>query len=512
MRYKYKVCKGQKVLALSTTLHEAKAEAKRVGGRVVPVGRKNPPDPEYATMLGGGSFSKAYGRPPQAKDFRGTPIDAGPRGVEAITGRGGMYNFDSFDAGKTALILARKALIAKKNYAAAKYLPEITPVRLDKNSVGVREYVYAMPYYTQWMDAWPRPEVARLLFAALEKDGTGTGTMLESATIFKKNMEYYLASASGDTRKQLQAEIKPVVDALTAIHVAVHKMGVNSRRDYYGSDMHQGNFALDGQQLILLDPVAVDLPEKVLDKVWQTNGWAAKPPKQAEGTLYKLLKRKRSWPQTLFTDIGNDTNHKRWQEFAALLYPLLADAGPGTQERIYSAMRRLGAISEVSYDKDENGNIVHIYAMVPATKFPDNAELVLEAIAQGWWNPRESEKSREFLENLLKKQNPRKKNPERTWIPPAEVAAEARKALELRAKQPASNKCCTPVGIARAKQLANRQPVSETTLRRMKAYFDRHAVDAKGKGWKVDSKGWQAWLAWGSDAGREWCEKILRGL
>ena len=104
------------------------------------------------------------------------------------------------------------------------------------------------------------------------------------------------------------------------------------------------------------------------------------------------------------------------------------------------------------------------------------------------------------------------KNPERTFIPPPAVAAEAREALALRAAQPPSNKCCTPVGIARAKQLANRQPVSETTLRRMKAYFDRHAVDAKGKGWKVDSKGWQAWLAWGGDSGREWCEKLLRGL
>jgi len=104
------------------------------------------------------------------------------------------------------------------------------------------------------------------------------------------------------------------------------------------------------------------------------------------------------------------------------------------------------------------------------------------------------------------------RNPERTFIPPPAVAAEARKALDLRAKQPPSNRCCTPVGIARAKQLANRQPVSETTLRRMKAYFDRHAVDAKGKGWGVDSKGWQAWLAWGGTSGRKWCENILRSL
>jgi hypothetical protein len=47
MQYKYKVCKGQKVLALSTTLREAEQEAQRVGGVVLAIGskRRNPLDP-----------------------------------------------------------------------------------------------------------------------------------------------------------------------------------------------------------------------------------------------------------------------------------------------------------------------------------------------------------------------------------------------------------------------------------------------------------------------------------
>lgn len=98
----------------------------------------------------------------------------------------------------------------------------------------------------------------------------------------------------------------------------------------------------------------------------------------------------------------------------------------------------------------------------------------------------------------------------RTFIPPPAVAAEARKGITLRASQPPSNRCCTPVGLRRAVQLANRQPVSETTLRRMKAYFDRHyGPDSRGKGWGVDSRGWQAHLCWGGDAGRKWVESIL---
>lgn len=104
------------------------------------------------------------------------------------------------------------------------------------------------------------------------------------------------------------------------------------------------------------------------------------------------------------------------------------------------------------------------------------------------------------------------KNPGRTFIPPAKVAAEARYGLELRAAQPPSNRCCTDVGIRRAVQLANRQPVSVETLKRMRSYFQRHAVDKRGRGWGVSSKGFQAWLLWGGNSGRDFANRILDEL
>ena len=97
-----------------------------------------------------------------------------------------------------------------------------------------------------------------------------------------------------------------------------------------------------------------------------------------------------------------------------------------------------------------------------------------------------------------------------TYIPPLPVAIEAEKGLKLRSIQTSSNKCCTPVGIRRAVQLSNRQPVSLDTIKRMRSYFARHSVDRLGKGWGIDSKGYQAWLCWGGDAGRDWAEKILQ--
>lgn len=99
-----------------------------------------------------------------------------------------------------------------------------------------------------------------------------------------------------------------------------------------------------------------------------------------------------------------------------------------------------------------------------------------------------------------------------TWRPPADVARAARRGLELRAEQPPSNRAGTPVGLARASQLANRRPVSLETLRRMRSYFARHAVDKEGEGWGRDSKGYQAWLMWGGDPGRAWANRILRDV
>lgn len=96
-----------------------------------------------------------------------------------------------------------------------------------------------------------------------------------------------------------------------------------------------------------------------------------------------------------------------------------------------------------------------------------------------------------------------------TFIPPEEVANEARKGLEIRAAQLPSNRCCTPVGIRRAVQLANRQPVSVAVLKRMRSYFQRHDVDRLGKNWGINSKGYQAWLCWGGDSGRQWCNDCL---
>jgi hypothetical protein len=59
-------------------------------------------------------------------------------------------------------------------------------------------------------------------------------------------------------------------------------------------------------------------------------------------------------------------------------------------------------------------------------------------------------------------------------IPPADVAAAAKRGLELRER---FRRGGTSVGVQRAKQLAERRDVSLRDVVAMSAYFARHEVD-----------------------------------
>jgi hypothetical protein len=69
--------------------------------------------------------------------------------------------------------------------------------------------------------------------------------------------------------------------------------------------------------------------------------------------------------------------------------------------------------------------------------------------------------------------------------------------------------CGTPVGKARANQLAKGEPISRETIARMAA-FERHRQNSqKDLG---DGCGRLMWLAWGGDAGVEWAQRKLKQI
>ena len=110
---------------------------------------------------------------------------------------------------------------------------------------------------------------------------------------------------------------------------------------------------------------------------------------------------------------------------------------------------------------------------------------------------------------------------------PASVRKAAARGLELRAKfnrgglsiQEASKQGIGS-GVARARDLIKGR-VSLETVKRMRSYFARHAIDAKAKGdksrgfWGRDSNasaGWIAHLLWGGDPAKRWVETILKNI
>jgi hypothetical protein len=94
---------------------------------------------------------------------------------------------------------------------------------------------------------------------------------------------------------------------------------------------------------------------------------------------------------------------------------------------------------------------------------------------------------------------------------PADVAEVAKRGLEARERYGRGG---TLVGARRANQLANREVVSIETIKRMVAYFTRHAVDLEAPAARpghpdYPSAGRIAWDLWGGAPGRAWARRQL---
>ena len=95
---------------------------------------------------------------------------------------------------------------------------------------------------------------------------------------------------------------------------------------------------------------------------------------------------------------------------------------------------------------------------------------------------------------------------------PPKGAQEAAKRARKLGQANHSQRGMTPVGIARARDLANGKTLSPETVKRMLAYFTRHEVDKKGSTWNDQGKGWQAWNGWGGDDCFSYARKIVKQM
>ena len=92
--------------------------------------------------------------------------------------------------------------------------------------------------------------------------------------------------------------------------------------------------------------------------------------------------------------------------------------------------------------------------------------------------------------------------------PTKEMAEIARRALKWRKE---NDRGGTKIGVARARDISNRRPLSARTIKRMRSYFARHEVDQEAEGFRDGEAGFPsagriAWDLWGGSVGREWAE------
>jgi hypothetical protein len=99
-------------------------------------------------------------------------------------------------------------------------------------------------------------------------------------------------------------------------------------------------------------------------------------------------------------------------------------------------------------------------------------------------------------------------------VPTNEMAAEAERGLAWREE---FGRGGTLVGVARARDIANKRTLSPSTIRRMRSYFARHEVDKDGEGFSPGEDGYPsagriAWALWGGDPGKAWVEDQIAAM
>ena len=93
-----------------------------------------------------------------------------------------------------------------------------------------------------------------------------------------------------------------------------------------------------------------------------------------------------------------------------------------------------------------------------------------------------------------------------TYKPTSGMASAAKRALKWKEEGKPGG---TLVGLARANQLKDRDPLTASTVLRMFSFFSRHEVDKRATGFNsgeegFPSKGRVAWDLWGGDGGYSW--------
>ena len=174
-------------------------------------------------------------------------------------------------------------------------------------------------------------------------------------------------------------------------------------------------------------------------------------------------------------------------------------------------MRHVGTALEYLYAKDtaERGVGIRSEQWGDSTGYHELIGRTLTKIKDGW----SSKWTKAQVKEIASLNIPNAVAKSGSFIPPKGVQEAGKRALEWIADGKAGDGF-TPVGRKRASDLAHGHNISLDTLKRMKAYFDRHQPDKKAEGFRQSEHGYPsagrvAWDAWGGDAGYSWAKSMV---
>jgi capsid protein len=311
-----------------------------------------------------------------------------------------------------------------------------------------------------------------------------------------------------------------------ALGVGVPEGVLFGTQDYKGPSVRAEFAAADRvftrQQGVLTDKVLDPIKDAViLDAIARNE---IPPPTLLAGeTMVQALRRatKGEWrfPAKLSIDVGRESaaNMNENRQGAKSLQEIAAEEGTDAFSRLEQIAIEAGYVKELAEKYGVPETAIRLTtSSLPST--PAAAAAAGDAVGASAAEAQKASQSQEPApaEPVTQIQNDSKlvtiDFETNTYIPTVAIADNAKRALEVRDKKPASQRGMTSVGIARARDLMNRRPLSEETVRRMKAYFDRHESDKNGETWDEQGKGWQAWNGWGGDEGYSWATAIVERL
>jgi capsid protein len=311
-----------------------------------------------------------------------------------------------------------------------------------------------------------------------------------------------------------------------ALGVGVPEGVLFGTQDYKGPSVRAEFAAADrvftNKQGVLTDKVLDPIKDAViLDAI--ARGEIAPPPLLAGETMVQALRRatKGEWrfPAKLSIDVGRESaaNMNENRQGAKSLQEIAAEEGTDAFSRLEQIAIEAGFVKElaVKYGVPETA-IRLTTTSLPST--PAAAAAAGDAVGASAAEAQAASVAAapaaiEPVEQIQNDSNLVTINfATDSYIPTNAMADNARRALLVRENKPMSQRGMTSVGIARARDLINKRPMSEDTVRRMKAFFDRHEADKLGESWDEQGKGWQAWHGWGGDEGYSWATAIVERL